>query len=90
LTSAGIDASERKTLLEIGCGVGNFVFPLIEESSGNLFIYACDFSARAVQIVRNHPLYNESKVYSECILWSASLPKCPLVIIRMLAIANFT
>jgi methyltransferase-like protein 6 len=50
-------------LLEIGCGVGNFVFPLIKEDSGaDFFIYACDFSGRAVEIVKSHPLYDESKV----------------------------
>lgn len=39
------------TLLEVGCGVGNFLFPLLEENP-NLNIYACDFSARAVQMVK--------------------------------------
>jgi methyltransferase-like protein 6 len=49
-------------LLEIGCGAGNFVFPLLEEASSHYFIYACDFSTRAVEIVKKHQLYDEAKV----------------------------
>ena len=44
-------AKDRLVLLEAGCGVGNTVFPLMEENS-NLFIYACDFSPRAVEFVK--------------------------------------
>ena len=43
----------KKVLFEVGCGVGNFMFPLLEEDeSKSLFIYACDFSKRAVQFVK--------------------------------------
>ena len=50
--------TKRKILLEVGCGVGNLAFPLIQEKLP-LFIYCCDFSARAVQFVKNNPLYQE-------------------------------
>lgn len=52
--------NERSCLLEVGCGVGNFIFPLIEEGT-NFFIYACDFSPRAVEFVKKNPLYSEDK-----------------------------
>lgn len=48
-----------KTMLEIGCGVGNLVFPLIEDGHRDYFIYACDLSPRAVELVKQHNLYNE-------------------------------
>jgi len=42
---------EKAVLLEAGCGVGNAIFPLLNETD-NLFVYACDFSPRAVQFVK--------------------------------------
>lgn len=59
----GTSEGGRKTLLEVGCGVGNFFYPLLEEEV-DLFIHACDFSPRAVQFVRDHPLYDETKVHA--------------------------
>lgn len=65
LASCDSDTSSRAdaapVLLEVGCGVGNFVFPLVEEKT-SYYIYACDFSPRAIQFVRSHPLYNEGAV----------------------------
>ncbi|XP_077521831.1 tRNA N(3)-cytidine methyltransferase METTL6 [Amblyomma americanum] len=57
-SSGGSNDDATPVLLEVGCGVGNFVFPLIEEKT-NYYIYACDFSPRAVQFVTTHPLYDE-------------------------------
>lgn len=37
-------------MLEAGCGVGNCLFPLLEDP--NIFAYACDFSPRAVEYVK--------------------------------------
>ncbi|KAK9874918.1 hypothetical protein WA026_005735 [Henosepilachna vigintioctopunctata] len=49
--------SEKRIIFEVGCGVGNFIFPLVEENF-NFFIYACDLSPRAVSLVHQNPLYN--------------------------------
>ncbi|XP_058059173.1 tRNA N(3)-methylcytidine methyltransferase METTL6 isoform X1 [Anopheles bellator] len=51
--------NQQKTLLEVGCGVGNLIFPLIEDGHRDYFIYACDLSPRAVELVRKHNLYDE-------------------------------
>ncbi|KAL5286717.1 METTL6 family protein [Megaselia abdita] len=52
----------QKNLFEIGCGVGNLIFPLIEENRNNYFYFVCDFSPRAVEFVKQNPLYSEDKV----------------------------
>lgn len=53
----------KRILLEVGCGVGNFVFPLIEDQfNKNFFIYACDFSPRAVEYVQKNALYDEEVI----------------------------
>lgn len=43
--------SQKLVLLEAGCGVGNCIFPLLQEDR-DIFVYACDFSARAVDFVK--------------------------------------
>lgn len=52
--------SQKLVLLEAGCGVGNCIFPLLEEDL-NVFIYACDFSPRAVEFVKQNPLYSSER-----------------------------
>ncbi|XP_061387091.1 tRNA N(3)-methylcytidine methyltransferase METTL6 [Musca vetustissima] len=60
------EGNETRKLLEVGCGVGNFVFPLMEELESlgqtNNYFYACDFSPRAVEFVRSNPKYNEDRI----------------------------
>lgn len=51
---------KHSCLLEIGCGHGSFVFPLLETT--NLFIYAVDFSPNAVELVKSHPDYNQDRI----------------------------
>lgn len=63
----------RKHLLEVGCGVGNLVFPLIEEQKSKFFFYACDFSPRAVEFVKQNPLYDENVIKAfQCDVTKAS------------------
>lgn len=53
--------SEPKRLLEVGCGVGNLIFPLVADNC-NFFVYACDFSPRAIDFVKQNELYDGSKM----------------------------
>lgn len=54
-------------LLEAGCGVGNCIFPLLEDDL-SIFVYACDFSPRAVEFVKvRYP-------YIKCIVCLISRP----------------
>ncbi|KAG0261962.1 hypothetical protein BG011_000511 [Mortierella polycephala] len=55
------DAGE-KNVMEIGCGAGNTMFPLLIESKNpQLFVYACDFSATAVDVVKANPEYDPKR-----------------------------
>ncbi|XP_017430876.1 uncharacterized protein LOC108338485 isoform X1 [Vigna angularis] len=51
----------KKVILEVGCGAGNTIFPVIA-SYPDAFVYACDFSPRAVELVKTHEDYKESHV----------------------------
>ncbi|CAJ1972912.1 unnamed protein product [Sphenostylis stenocarpa] len=51
----------KKVILEVGCGAGNTIFPVIA-SNPDAFVYACDFSPRAVELVKTHEDYKESHV----------------------------
>ena len=43
---------------QVGCGVGNTVFPILEVNTHpNTRVYACDFSETAVELVKQHPEY---------------------------------
>lgn len=53
--------TDTPVLLEVGCGVGNTVYPLLEKNAA-LRVHCCDFSPRAVQMVEAHPAYTEARV----------------------------
>ncbi|KAF2876498.1 S-adenosyl-L-methionine-dependent methyltransferase [Massariosphaeria phaeospora] len=45
-------------LLEVGAGAGNSAFPILQKNKNKrLKIHACDFSKKAVELVRGHELY---------------------------------
>lgn len=54
-----MDTTHRVTLLECGCGVGNLMFPLIQENP-SLFVYGCDISQIAVELVEKNEAYTST------------------------------
>lgn len=48
------------SILEVGAGAGNTAFPLLKANRNpGLMIHACDFSAKAVELLRASPEYDE-------------------------------
>lgn len=60
------DPEQRIVYLELGCGVGNMIFPLVQEGFSNFHFYACDFSPRAIEFVKSNPLFDESRMKAFC------------------------
>ena len=54
------DKRDKITLLDMGCGVGNSFYPLITRLP-NLYVNAFDFSKRAVNMAKTHPMYEKEK-----------------------------
>lgn len=49
-------------MFEIGCGAGNTMFPLLQQSENpDLFVYAADYSRTAVDVVKSNPEYNTER-----------------------------
>ncbi|KAJ8314039.1 hypothetical protein KUTeg_008600 [Tegillarca granosa] len=62
-TYPGSSASFR--ILEVGCGAGNTVFPVLQTNNDpNLMVYCCDFSSTAIDLVKEHPDYNTERCHA--------------------------
>eukprot|EP00794_Sanderia_malayensis_P003083 gene3083-3548_t len=49
-------------IFEVGCGVGNTVFPILQTNRDpGLHVYCCDFAESAINLVKNHADYNENR-----------------------------
>ena len=52
----------NQRVFEIGCGVGNTIFPLLlYNDNPNLFVYGCDFSSAAIEIMQQSKEYDPSR-----------------------------
>ena len=59
----GYEAKRR--ILEVGCGVGNTVFPILQTNNdSDLMVYCCDFSSTAVNLVRENVDYDQNRCHA--------------------------
>ncbi|XP_008820106.1 methyltransferase-like protein 2A isoform X1 [Nannospalax galili] len=58
-------SSATYRILEVGCGVGNTVFPILQTNNNpGVFIYCCDFSSLAIELVRTNSEYDPSRCFA--------------------------
>ncbi|XP_006878910.1 PREDICTED: methyltransferase-like protein 8 [Elephantulus edwardii] len=50
-------------ILEVGCGAGNSVFPILNilQNTPGAFLYCCDFASGAVELVKSHASYRAAQ-----------------------------
>ncbi|XP_073101898.1 uncharacterized protein [Elaeis guineensis] len=51
----------KLVVLEVGCGAGNTVFPLLT-TYHDIFVHACDFSPRAIDLIKGHQDFTADKI----------------------------
>ncbi|KAJ1829514.1 hypothetical protein LPJ56_000276 [Coemansia sp. RSA 2599] len=63
-------------IMEVGCGAGNAVFPLLADiRDPRLFVYACDYSKTAVEVVKANDAYDENRC--KAFVWDLSSKELP-------------
>ncbi|KRF83982.1 uncharacterized protein Dvir_GJ12543, isoform C [Drosophila virilis] len=59
---ANNEHSQPRSIFELGCGVGNTILPILQYSTeSQLRVYGCDFSERAIEILRSQPQYDDKR-----------------------------
>ncbi len=80
-SDAPTDGNHRLQLLEVGCGVGNAITPLLELNA-NLYVHAFDFARSAIAILQQHPSvskYPGRLLANTCNVITEPLPLSPNV-----------
>jgi tRNAThr (cytosine32-N3)-methyltransferase len=64
------------TLLEVGAGAGNTAFPILKHNQNpDLKIHACDFSKKAVEVIRENEAYDTKNIQAD--VWDAASESLP-------------
>lgn len=69
----------RKVMLEVGAGAGNTAFPIMKGNENEeLVLHACDFSRKAVEVIRGSPLFAEQQCgRMEANVWDIASDELP-------------
>ncbi|KAK7954839.1 hypothetical protein PG996_015642 [Apiospora saccharicola] len=63
-------------ILEVGAGAGNTAFPILANNKNpKLKVHACDFSKKAVEVMRGHEEYNTE--YMQADVWDVASDELP-------------
>lgn len=66
LSEIGKEDGPAATVLEVGAGAGNSAFPILQTSRNKrLKIHACDFSRKAVELIRGNELYDPKFIQAD-------------------------
>ncbi|KAJ2852653.1 hypothetical protein IWW36_000010 [Coemansia brasiliensis] len=75
--SVNTTSQSQFNIMEVGCGAGNAVFPILADiADPRLFVYACDYSRVAVDVVKASEAYDQRRCTA--FVWdlaSTELPK---------------
>jgi tRNAThr (cytosine32-N3)-methyltransferase len=64
------------TVLEVGAGAGNTAFPILAHNENpSLKIHACDFSKKAVEVIRANEAYDTKNIQAD--VWDAAGDELP-------------
>ncbi|KAF7317882.1 Methyltransferase-like protein [Mycena kentingensis (nom. inval.)] len=79
LTEATEPTAGPVSIVEVGCGVGNSVFPLLSANSNpQLSLRAFDYSNRAIKLLQENPLYTSPPVGAiQAAVWDLTSPTLP-------------
>ncbi|KAI3323095.1 methyltransferase [Xylariaceae sp. AK1471] len=65
-----------KIVLEVGAGAGNTAFPILANNKNpKLKVHACDFSKKAVEVMRAHAEYNTEMMQAD--VWDVASEQLP-------------
>ncbi|GAP89171.1 putative actin binding protein [Rosellinia necatrix] len=65
-----------KIVLEVGAGAGNTAFPILANNENSkLRLHACDFSKKAVEVMRSHAEYNADLMQAD--VWDVASKELP-------------
>jgi len=73
LGDVGREDGPEAVVLEVGAGAGNSAFPILQNSKNpRLKIHACDFSKKAVELIRANELYDDRYIQAD--VWDVASP----------------